>query len=53
MTALLRTSGRRRFLLHLEPAPPRIISYSETRALTLITDPGTLKREQELLKPAK
>ena len=30
-----------------------MISYSEAQALTLITDPGTLKRGQELLKPAK
>ena len=30
-----------------------MISYSEAQALTLITDPGTLKRGQKLLKPAK
>ena len=30
-----------------------MISYSEAQALALITDPGTLKRGQELLKPAK
>lgn len=30
-----------------------MITYSEAQALALITDPGTLKRGQELLKPAK
>ena len=30
-----------------------MIFYSEAQTLTLITDPGTLKRGQELLKPAK
>ncbi|GAB3866177.1 hypothetical protein GCM10028824_06380 [Hymenobacter segetis] len=30
-----------------------MISYSEAQALALITAPGTLKRGQELLKPAK
>ncbi|MET4073256.1 DUF5691 domain-containing protein [Hymenobacter sp. UYCo722] len=30
-----------------------MISYSEAQALALITDPGTLKRGQELLKPTK
>lgn len=30
-----------------------MISFSEAQALALITDPGTLKRGQELLKPAK
>ncbi|WP_460503536.1 SWIM zinc finger family protein, partial [Hymenobacter agri] len=30
-----------------------MITYSEAQALAFITDPGTLKRGQELLKPAK
>jgi hypothetical protein len=30
-----------------------MITFSEAQALALITDPGTLKRGQELLKPAK
>lgn len=30
-----------------------MITYSEAQALALITDPGTLKRGQELLKPGK
>jgi hypothetical protein len=30
-----------------------MISFTEAQALSLITDPGTLKRGQELLKPAK